>query len=130
MNTEAIRRALEGSQVGKLTFPEVVRILLEAGVESYRVDLVRGDDTFYMLSGETHVEKMTLPSAKIADNFSQTAIAAAIRAAQADSIRYPEFLNRAMAAGTAAYHAYLTGRKVIYFGRKGELHIEEFPSPK
>jgi uncharacterized protein YbcV (DUF1398 family) len=130
MNIEAIRRALEGSQVGKLTFPEVVRILLEAGVESYRVDLVRGDDTFYMLSGETHVEKMTLPSAKIADNFSQTAIAAAIRAAQADSIRYPEFLNRAMAAGTAAYHAYLTGRKVIYFGRKGELHIEEFPSPK
>jgi uncharacterized protein YbcV (DUF1398 family) len=130
MNIEAMRKALEGSQAGKLTFPEVVGTLTEAGVESYRVDLIRCDDTFYMPNGETHVEKMTVPSTKVADEFSQTGIVAAIRAAQADSIRYPEFLNRAMAAGTAAYHAYLTGRKVIYFGRKGEFHIEEFPRPK
>jgi uncharacterized protein YbcV (DUF1398 family) len=130
MNIEAMRKALEGSQAGKLTFPEVVGILRDAGVESYRVDLIRGDDTFYMLNGETHVEKMTVPSTKVADEFSQPEILAAIRAAQADSIRYPEFLNRAMAAGTAAYHAYLTGKKVIYFGRKGEFHIEEFPRPK
>jgi uncharacterized protein YbcV (DUF1398 family) len=130
MNIEPMRKALEGSQAGKLTFPEVVSILLEAGVESYRVDLIRGDDTFYMPDGETHVEKMTVPSTKVADQFSQTGIGAAIRAAQADSIRYPEFLNRAMAAGTAAYHAYITGRKVIYFGRKGEFHVEEFPRPK
>jgi len=27
-----------------------------------------------------------------------------------------------------AYWAFLTGRKVIYFGRKGEQHIEEFPA--
>jgi hypothetical protein len=26
--------------------------------------------------------------------------------------------------------AFLTGKSVIYFGRKGEQHIEEFPKPK
>jgi hypothetical protein len=26
-----------------------------------------------------------------------------------------------------AYWAFLTGRKVIYFGRKGESHLEDFP---
>jgi hypothetical protein len=29
-----------------------------------------------------------------------------------------------------AYWAFLTGKKVIYFGRKGEFHIEEFPRSK
>ncbi len=31
------------------------------------------------------------------------------------------------AAGTIAYWVFRTGKKVIYFGRKGEFHIEEFP---
>ena len=32
--------------------------------------------------------------------------------------------------GGNPYWAFLTGKKVIYFGRKGEQHIEEFPKPK
>jgi hypothetical protein len=28
------------------------------------------------------------------------------------------------------YWAFLTGKRVIYFGRKGEQHIEEFPKPE
>lgn len=125
-----MHRALEGSLAGRMTFPEVVRTLIGAGVESYFADLVRGEETFYASSGETHVEKMALPSTKVAAEFSQTGIVAAIRAAQADEIRYPEFLNRATEAGTAAYWAFLAGKRVIYFGRKGEFHIEEFPRPK
>jgi hypothetical protein len=35
-----------------------------------------------------------------------------------------------MAAGITAFWVFLTGRKVIYFGRKGEIHVEEFPRPK
>lgn len=130
MNTDAMRKTLEGSLAGKLTFPEVVGILASGGVESYFADLVRGEDRFYMPTGETHVEKMNLPPGKIAGDFSQSDIVAAIRAAQADKIRYPEFLKRAMAAGIAAYWAFLSGKRVIYFGSKGEFHQEEFPRPK
>jgi len=130
MNTEAMHKALEGSQAGKLTFPEVVGMLSTAGVESYFADLVRGEETFYTVDGETHRERMTLPSTKAAGDFSQTGLVAAIRAVQADQIRYPDFVNRAMAAGTVAYWAFLTGKKVVYFGRKGEFHVEEFPRSK
>ena len=130
MNTEAMHNALGDSQAGKLTFPEVVAMLLSAGVESYFADLLRGEETFYTTDGETHRERMTLPPTKIADDFSQSEVVAAIRAAQADQIRYPEFVRRVAAAGAIGYWAFLTGKKVIYFGRKGEFHVEEFPRPK
>jgi uncharacterized protein YbcV (DUF1398 family) len=130
MHTDAMHKALEGSQAGKLTFPEVVAMLINAGVESYFADLLRGEETFYTTDGETHRERISLPSMKIANGFSQPGVVAAIRGAQADQIRYPEFVKQVTAAGTIGYWAFLTGKKVIYFGRKGELHVEEFPRPK
>jgi uncharacterized protein YbcV (DUF1398 family) len=125
-----MHEVLAKTQAGELIFPEVVRKLLEAGVESYFCDLARGEETFYTSDGQTHVEKMTLPLAHIAEEFSSSAVAEAIRGAQADTIRYPEFAKRSAAAGVIAYWAFLTGRKVIYFGRKGEFHVEEFPRAK
>jgi uncharacterized protein YbcV (DUF1398 family) len=121
---------LAESQAGELIFPEVVRRLLEAGVESYFCDLATGAETFYMSDGLTHLEKMTLPLSPVAAEFSPSDVIAAIRGAQTDQIRYPEFMKRAAAAGVIAYWAFLTGRKVIYFGRKGESHVEEFPRAK
>ena len=124
-----IHEILTETQAGELIFPEVVRRLLEAGVESYFVDLASGNETFYMNDGTTRCEHMTLPLSPVAASFSGAGLVAAIRGAQADTIRYPEFVQRSIAAGVAAYWAFLTGRRVIYFGRKGEIHIEEFPRP-
>ncbi len=73
---------------------------------------------------------MHLPVEPVAKEFSKSGIVAAIRGAQADKIRYPEFMRQASAAGVAAYWAYLSGKKVIYFGRKGEFHVEEFPGSR
>lgn len=128
MNTQIIHDVLQETQAGQLIFPEVVRRLLETGVESYFCDLAAGFETFYGNDGSTHVAAMTLPLAPVAVDFSPSGIVAAIRGAQADNIRYPEFIKRAAAAGIIAYWAFLTGRKVIYFGRKGEQHIEQFPT--
>jgi uncharacterized protein YbcV (DUF1398 family) len=36
-------------------------------------------------------------------------------------------MRRAAAAGVVAYWAFLTGKKVMYFGRDGESHTEWFP---
>jgi uncharacterized protein YbcV (DUF1398 family) len=127
VNSNLIHEVLTESQAGRLIFPEVVRRLLEAGVESYFCDLARGEETFYMTDGTTRVETMTLPLSAIAKEFSSTGIVTAIRGAQQDTIRYPEFVRHSTAAGVIAYWAFLTGRKVIYFGRKGEQHVEEFP---
>jgi len=130
MNTKVIHEVLEESQAGKLVFPDVVRRLLEVGVESYFCDLANGTEDFYQTDGKTHTEKMVLPLMPVAREFSSSDLVAAIRGAQTDTIRYPEFMKRSAAAAVIAYWAFLTGKKVIYFGRKGEMHVEEFPSAK
>jgi uncharacterized protein YbcV (DUF1398 family) len=130
MDTETIHAVLSESQAGRLRFPEVVGRLVNAGVESYFVDFARGEKTIYTTNGESRTEAMVLPMKPIAQNFSSEGIVAAIRGAQADTIRYPEFVERSAAAGVIAYWAFLTGKKVVYFGRKGEVHTEEFPRAK
>ena len=117
------------TQAGKLIFPEVVRRLLEVGVESYFVDVPNRREVFYMSDGQAHTQSMTLALNSVASDFSLAGIIAAIRGVQTDAIRYPEFMKQATAARVIAYWAFLAGRKVIYFGRKGEAHIEEFPRP-
>jgi hypothetical protein len=92
VSTTVIHEVLAESQAGKLIFPEVVRRLLEVGVESYFCDLAAGTETFYMRDGKTHVEKMTLLG-PIAEDFSSSELLAAIRGAQTDTIRYPEFVG-------------------------------------
>jgi uncharacterized protein YbcV (DUF1398 family) len=127
MNTELMHDTLAKSVAGTIGFPEVVRALTEAGVESYRADLVRLEGVFYMPDGRTHVETMGYKAGGIADKFDAAEVVAAIRESQAGRSKYAEFLSRAMGAGTTNYVVYLDGRKVIYFGRRGEFHVEEFP---
>lgn len=130
MNTEIMHEVLTESQAGKLTFPEVVGRLLPLGVESYFVDFAARCETLYMTSGETYLEKMSLETGPVAPEFSADGVQAAIRAAQSDTIRYPEFVKRSTAAGVIGYWAFLTGKKVVYFGRQGESHTEWFPGAK
>jgi uncharacterized protein YbcV (DUF1398 family) len=73
---------------------------------------------------------MILDPGPIAAEFDGAELVAAIRGAQADTVRYPEFVRRSTAAGVIGYWAFLNGKRVIYFGRKGEQHIEEFPKPQ
>lgn len=129
MNTEILHETLKRSLQGAIAFPEVVRILTAEGVESYRADLVRWEETFYLPDGTTHVEKIDFPAADIAEDFCASGVVAAIRASQEGKSKYHEFLTRVMNAGTASYAVFLTGKRCIYFGRKGEFHVEEFPQP-
>jgi uncharacterized protein YbcV (DUF1398 family) len=128
MFNDAVHTVLTRSEAGEVIFPEVVKTLLDNGVESYFVDFAARQKTLY---GGTTIE--TLPSAlppdfAIAEHFSKDGVVAAIRGAQRDQIRYPEFVRQSAAAGVIGYWAFLTGRKVVYFGRRGEFHEEHFPS--
>jgi len=127
MSKQVIHELAIATQPGKLTFPQVVKGLLEVGVESYLVDFAAKQKTHYLTDGTTHTVPMILHPGPIASEFDSAALVAAIRGAQADTVRYPEFVKRSTAAGIIGYWAFLTGKRVIYFGRKGEQHIEEFP---
>ena len=130
MSKQVIHELAIATQQGKMTFPQVVKGLLEIGVESYLVDFATKQKTHYLADGTTHTVPMILNPDPIAAEFDHAGLVAAIRGAQADTVRYPEFVKRSTAAGVIGYWAFLTGKRVIYFGRKGELHIEEFPKPK
>jgi uncharacterized protein YbcV (DUF1398 family) len=130
MSKQVIHEMAIATQQGKLTFPQVVKGLLEVGVESYLVDFAAKQKTHYLTDGTAHAVPMILDPGPIAAEFDNAGLVAAIRGAQADTVRYPEFVKRSTAAGVIGYWAFLTGGRVIYFGRKGEQHIEEFPKPR
>ena len=54
MRTDVVERVLRESEAGAVVFPEVVRRLVEAGVESYFTDFVRGETTFHGGQGGSH----------------------------------------------------------------------------
>jgi uncharacterized protein YbcV (DUF1398 family) len=130
MSKQVIHELAIGTQQGKVTFPQVVKGLLEVGVESYLVDFAAKQKTHYLADGTTHTVAMILDPDPIAAEFDGASLVAAIRGAQADTVRYPEFVKRSTAAGVVGYWAFLAGKRVLYFGRKGEQHIEEFPKPR
>jgi len=130
MSKQQIHEAAIATQQGNMTFPQVVQALLAAGVESYQVDYATAQKTHYLADGSSITIPMILDPGPIAAEFDAEALVAAIRGAQADTVRYPEFVRRATIAGVTSYRAFLTGKRVIYVGRKGAQHIEEFPKPK
>ncbi len=123
---DTVTRSLDGT----MAFPEIVQLLSADGVERYHADLVRMEKTFYMPDGTTHVEKMPIGPMAIGQTFATSDLVAAIRDSETARQAYADFLRRATAAGSTDYIVYLQGRKAIYFGRKGEYHIEVFPGAK
>jgi len=126
---ETARICLEGSENNRLTFPQFVSSLMEAGFESYAIDFRRAVATYYLPDG-TYVE---LPSHRVATPtaaiFDVAAIQTAIREAQqlVPGYTYRGFCEKAAAAGCASYIVSFPGRQALYIGRTAETHVERFP---
>ncbi len=127
MNKEIIQSTIRHSLEGTATFPQIVGLLLSEGVESYHVDLVRNENRYYTATGESLVEKVAVPHARAAPAFSAAKVAAAIKKSQGGQINYRQFVAEILEAGCVYYIAYLAGKRVAYFGREGDAHVEHFP---
>src|ERR1700735_4239417 len=114
MRKQVIHELAIATQQGKMTFPQVVKGLLEAGVESYLVDFAVKQKTHYLTDGTTHTVPLILDPSRIAAEFNSAELVAAIRGAQADTVRYPEFVERSTAAGVIGYWGFLHCKKGIY----------------
>jgi len=128
MNTEIIAEAARATLDGTLPFPEVVRRLIETGVEYYHVDYVARRKTFYRAAGDTVITPLPyegLPA--VAAEFDGPALRAAILDSQRHGQPYRDFTRRAMEAGVQGYIAFLRGQRVTYWGRGGDQHTEWFP---
>lgn len=115
------------SHGGELGFGELVPRLAELGVESYHADYRRRETTYYFADGATHVIALPCPDLAVAAGFDGIAVQAAVAGAQQGTVRYPEFVLRTLLAGCVGYHVWISGRRVDYHGRRGELHVEHFP---
>lgn len=125
---QAIENCLALSLAGEIQFPEVVGRLAAAGVERYHADYSRGEVTYYLSSGESFVAPAEHAVDPVGQSFDAAAVAAAVGQSQRGEHTYRDFVRKTMAAGCVGYFVQLTGRRVIYFGRNGDCHVEHFPS--
>lgn len=124
---EVIEKCSHESHAGLITFPEVLGRLIAVGVESYFADYRKKSTTYYLSNNEAHSILLDIPNIEIPSSFNKESVICAIRGAQSDIVRYPEFLKLTMMAGCIGYIVWIAGRHVSYFGRQGEVHIEHFP---
>ncbi|VTU16753.1 Phage envelope protein [Variovorax sp. SRS16] len=122
-----IERSAADTHAGRSTFGEGVALLKAAGVEAYHADFRRREATYYLPSGEWHAVPLPAPEIAVPQAFDAAALQAAIRGAQRDELRYPEFMQLAMAAGCVGYFVWIAGHHVEYFSHRGQGHIERFP---
>jgi uncharacterized protein YbcV (DUF1398 family) len=128
MNTEIVAKTARATLDGTMAFPEVVSQFVAAGVEYYHVDYVGLRKTFYSADGDAVVTPINyegLPP--VSADFDVAALRADILDSQRNGQTYRDFTQRAMAAGTQGYFAFLRGKRVTYLGRQGDQHIEWFP---
>jgi uncharacterized protein YbcV (DUF1398 family) len=126
---DVVREMTRASDEERITFPEVVGALTKAGVERYHADLVCASKTYYMPDGSFETTACHATDAA-APAFSAAGVDAAVRAVQAQRIRYREFCRQIAAAGCVGYFVTLAGRCAVYYGRGGETHVERFPGTK
>ncbi len=125
-----VEECTRGSEEGSLMFPEVLGRLMEAGVEGYYCDLRRGVKTYYLSSGESVEVASQEVSVAVAAEFDAARVESAVRQSQRGEHTYREFCEKVMAAGCAGYLVSLLGRRVVYFGRTAETHVEYFPGTR
>ncbi len=118
-----------GSVEGRLRFPQVLQKLGEIGVESYHADLYRKEKTYYMPTGESHVEGVEFGSHQVADAFDMNGVRRALLRVQQAQSSYVEFMAEIAAAGVSQYWVYPGGRRAVYTSRRGEEWVEWFPLP-
>lgn len=121
---------LKAAHDGSLSFPEIVGRLINAGFEGYAVDYRRNSQTYYLPSGEGVVLGMPPSAGTIAADFKAAEVERLVRWAQPNPADYSylAFCEKVKAAGCAGYLVSFLGRRVVYFGRTAETHIEHFPN--
>jgi uncharacterized protein YbcV (DUF1398 family) len=125
---QLIHECTRASLAAEISFPVIVSRLADIGIERYHADYSRHEITYDHADGDSVVIAAPHASAVIGRKFSPPAIEAEVRRSQRGEQTYPEFVERTMSAGCVGYFVQITGRCVLYFGRQGEIHREQFPA--
>lgn len=121
---------LNAAHDGSLSFPEIVGKLIAAGFEGYTVDYRRNTQTYYLPDGDSVMLDMPPSQGSVTASFDPHAVERLVRWAQANpaDYNYVLFCEKVKAAGCAGYLVSFSGRRVVYYGRTAETHVEHFPA--
>ncbi len=127
--TKVAQTCLDGAESGAMTFPLIVGMLIKEGFEGYAIDFRRATATYYLTDGDSVELPTRRAETPTAAAFDVGSVRAAIREAQqlVPGYTYAGFCRKVMAAGCAGYIVSFLGRRVLYFGRTAETHVELFP---
>ena len=87
------------------------------------VRFLTANTTFQVASIPYHGDDIDLSSA----TWSTDGVKAAIKKVQAGGSSYGVFANECMRAGVVGYNVFIEGKRVVYFGKDGDWHVEWFP---
>lgn len=109
-------------------FPEAIKMLIDAGVTRYFVDLISGRITYY----NDNLNSFFIIEEKY-DNeginyFNIEKLKLAIKWAQSgnDDYTYKKFISLIKEAGISAYIVYIKSNFICYFSSNGKMHKEFF----
>lgn len=125
----AAKACLEGAYAATMDFPTIVGTLIGAGFEGYAVDFRHRHAIYYLASGGSVALPLPDDDIAVTEAFDAGAIRQAIREAQSGvpGYTYKGFCRTVTAAGCAGYIVSFSGRRVVYFGRTADTHVELFP---
>ena len=120
---------LKASYDATIDFPTIVQTLIASGFEGYLVDYRKGTTAYYLVSGDCAEFTNPKTPGTVAAEFSADTVRENIRQAQtkAPGYTYRGFCEAVKAAGCAGYIVSFSGKRVVYFGRTAETHIEVIP---
>jgi uncharacterized protein YbcV (DUF1398 family) len=123
------RAATEAAASGSRDFGQIVQSLMQAGFDGYLVDFRAATQSFYLPDGTSHIVSIHRTVTAVAPGFDAATVREAIREAQtkAPGYSYPGFCEKVVGAGCAGYLVTFSGKRVLYFGRDGQSHVEFFP---
>jgi uncharacterized protein YbcV (DUF1398 family) len=127
--TAIARNCLNAAYDKTMAFPEIVGTLIKSGFEGYVVDYRRNTTTYFLPSGDSVVLENRPSKGAVAAQFDQPGVAAQIKWAQVNppEYSYASFCKNVKALGCAGYVVSFLGRRVLYFGRTADIHVEHFP---
>jgi uncharacterized protein YbcV (DUF1398 family) len=127
--TAIAKNCLDAAYDKTMDFPTIVGTLIESGFEGYVVDYRRNTTTYFLPDGDNLVLMNRSTDAAVAAAFDQAGIASQVKWAQAcpPEYSYAAFCKNMKNLGCAGYVVSFSGRRVLYFGRTAETHVEHFP---
>lgn len=129
MDTNLIKQVHKKFTNNTLSFPDGIMQLIQAGVQFQYIDLIQLVTISYSVNNDYLIDNMVFDEKiYVESNFDIDIIQKAIRLSQEENLPFIEFCKMAAQAGCIGYHIFIYGKKVVYYGREGQSHIEFFPS--